>query len=55
MVIVFSSSAIDRGFADRLGQTKDCKIVIWCFSDKHKALRKKSKDCLARNQDNVSE
>jgi len=55
MVIVFSSSAIDRGFADRLGQTKNCKIGICCFSDKHKVLRKKSKDCLARNQDNVSE
>ena len=27
---------------------------ICCFSTKHAALRRKSKDCLARNQDNVS-
>ena len=31
------------------------KIGICCFSAKHEALRRKSKDCLARNQDNVSE
>ena len=55
MVIVFSQSAIDRGFADRLGQTKDCKIGICCFSAKHAALQRKSKDRLARNQNNVSE
>jgi len=29
----------------------DC---ICCFSDKHAALRRKSKDWLARNQNNVS-
>jgi len=38
-----------------LGQTKDYKIGICCFSAKHEALRRKSKDWLARNQDNVSE
>ena len=37
------------------GQTKDYTIVICCFSAKHAALRRKSKDWLARNQDNVSE
>jgi hypothetical protein len=26
-----------------------------CFSAKHATLRKKNKDCLAQNQDNVSE
>jgi hypothetical protein len=26
-----------------------------CFSAKHATLRKKNKDCLTRNQDNVSE
>jgi len=36
-------------------QTKDYKIDICCFSVKHPALRRKSKDWLARNQDNVSE
>jgi len=38
-----------------LGQTKDCKIGICCFSTKNAALRSKSKDWLARNQNNVSE
>ena len=36
-------------------QAKDCKIGICSFSAKNAALRKKSKDGLARNQDNVSE
>jgi hypothetical protein len=38
-----------------LGQTKDYKIGIYCFSTKHAALRRKTKDWLALNQDNVSE
>jgi hypothetical protein len=38
-----------------LGKTKDYKIGICCVSAKHAALRRKSKDWLARNQDNVSE
>jgi hypothetical protein len=37
------------------GQTKDYKIGICCFSTKQAALRRKSKDWLARNQNNVSE
>ena len=37
------------------GQTKNYKIGICCFSAKHAALRRKRKDWLARNQDNVSE
>ena len=37
------------------GQTKDYKIGICCFSAKHAALRRKSKDWFIRNQDNVSE
>ena len=36
-------------------QTKDYKIGICCFSAKHAALRRKSKDWLAQNQNNVSE
>jgi hypothetical protein len=39
----------------QVGQTKDYEIGICCFSAKHAALRKKSKDWLTRNQDNVSE
>ena len=42
-------------FEPRSGQTKDYKIGICCFSANHAALRRKSKDWLARNQDNVSE
>jgi hypothetical protein len=38
-----------------LGQTKDYKNGICCFSAKYAALRRKSKDWLARNQNNVSE
>jgi hypothetical protein len=35
-----------------LGQTKDYCIGICCFSAKHAALRRKSKDWLAQNQKN---
>ena len=55
MVSVLASSAVDRGFKPRSGQTKDHKIGICCFSAKHAAFRSKSRDWLARNQDNVSE
>jgi hypothetical protein len=55
MVTVLSSSAVDHVFEPRSGQTKDYKIGICCFSAKHAALRRKNKDWLARNQDNVSE
>ena len=55
MVSVLASSSVDRGFEPRSGQTKDYKIGICCFSVKHAALRRKSKDWLARNQNNVSE
>ena len=55
MDCVLASSAVDRGFEPQSGQTKDYKIDICCFSAKHAALRKKSKDWLARNQNNVSE
>ena len=55
MVCVLASSAVDRGFESQSGQTKDYKIGICCFSAKHAALRRKSNDWLARNQNNVSE
>ena len=51
----FSLSVVDHGFKYRSSQTKDYKIGIFCFSAKHAALRRKSKDWLAWNQDNVSE
>ena len=55
MVSMFTSSTVDRGFEPRSGQTKDCKLGICCFSAKHAALRRKSKDWLARYQNNMSE
>jgi hypothetical protein len=54
MVSVLAASAVDRGFRLRSDQTKDNKIGIYCFSTKHIALSRKSKDWLARNQNNVS-
>jgi len=48
------SSAVDREFEPWSGQTKDFKIRICCFSAKHAAFRRKNKDWLARNQNNVS-
>ena len=38
MVGVIASSAVDRGFEARSGQTKDYKIGIICFSAKHAAF-----------------
>ena len=55
IVSVFASSAVDRRFEPRFGQTKDYTICICCCCAKHTALRRKSKDWLAQNQNNVSE
>ena len=55
MVSVLTSSAVDRGFEPRWDPAKDYKIGIGCFSNKHAAIRCKSKDWLARNQNNMSE
>ena len=55
MVSVLALSAVGRGFEPRSGQTKDYAIGICCFSAKHAALRRKSKDGLVRNQNNVSD
>jgi hypothetical protein len=55
MVSVLPSSAVYRGFESRSGQNKDYKIGICCFSAKHAALKRKSKDWFGRNQNNVSE
>ena len=54
MVSMLALSAVDRGFEPRSGQAKDYKIVFCYFSAKHAALRRKNKNWLARNQDNVS-
>jgi hypothetical protein len=55
MVSVLTSSAVDGGFYPWLGQSKNYKIGVCCFSAKQAALRRKSKDWLTRNQNNVSE
>jgi hypothetical protein len=55
MVSMLTSSVVDRWFEPQSGQTKDYEIGICYFSAKHTALRRKSKDWLARNEDNVSE
>jgi hypothetical protein len=39
MVSVLDSSAVDRGFEPRSGQTKDYNIGICCFSAKHASFR----------------
>jgi hypothetical protein len=55
MVSVLASSVVDHGFEPQSGQTKDYKIGICCICAKHAALRRKSKDCLPRNQNNSVE
>jgi hypothetical protein len=55
MVSVLASSAIYCGYETRSCQTKEYTIGICCFSAKNASLRRKSKDWLARNQNNVSE
>jgi hypothetical protein len=50
MVSVLASSTVDRGCEPRSGQ-----IGICCFFAKNTTFRSKSKNWLARNQDNVSE
>ena len=47
-------SAVNRGFEPLSCQTKDYKIGICCFFAKHKALRRRSKNWLVLNRDNVS-
>ena len=52
MVSMLALSVIDSGFEPWSGKTKDYKIGS--FSAKHAALRRKSKDWLARNPHIVS-
>jgi hypothetical protein len=55
MVSMLTLSVVDHGFEPQSGQTKDYKIGICCFSARHIALRRKNKNWLARNQNNVCE
>jgi hypothetical protein len=47
------SGLINCGFEARSGQSKDYKIGICSISAKHALLRRKNRDWLARNEDNV--
>jgi hypothetical protein len=55
MFSVLASSVVDHGFETRSGQTNDYAITMCWFSAKQAALRRKIKDWLARNRDNMSE
>ena len=54
VVSVLASSAVDCGFEPRSGQTNNYTIYICCFSTKHAALMRESKDWSARNHNNGS-
>ena len=54
MVSVLHLNALDYEFEHRSGQIKDYEISIGCFPTLNAALRSKSKDWLARNQNYVS-
>ena len=49
LVSVLASSAVDRRFESRSGQTKDYKIDNCCYFTKHAVLRRKNKNWLAQN------
>ena len=51
---IMALSAVDCELEPWSGQTKDYKTGICSFSVKHAALRRKGKDWLAQNQNNVS-
>jgi hypothetical protein len=55
MARVLASSVVHRWFESQFGQVKDYNVGICCFSASRAALRRKSKDWLAQNWNNVSE
>jgi hypothetical protein len=55
MVSVITASVLDSGFEPRSDKRKDYKIGIYCFFAKNAALRNKSKDWMASNQNSVFE
>ena len=55
MVRVPDSSVVDRRIGLQSGQPKDYEIGMRCFSAKHAALMRKSKNRLARDQNKVFE
>ena len=55
MVSIHASGAVVCGFEPNRIKPKTIKLGFSCFSAKHVALRRKSKDWMARNQNNVSQ
>ena len=55
MIDVLAWSALGRRFESGLVEIEAYKIGICRFSAKHTSLRRKCKDWLAQNQNNVSE
>jgi hypothetical protein len=51
MVRLLASSVVDREFKPQSGQIINYKTDIFWFSANHAALRSKSKDWMAQNQD----
>jgi hypothetical protein len=54
MVSLLAVSVVDHRTEPWSSQTKDYKIGICCFTSEHTALRRKSYDWFAQNEDNVS-
>jgi hypothetical protein len=54
MISFHALTAKDSDFKSESGQTKDTTIGMLCFYAKHTSLRRKSKNGLASNQNNVS-
>ena len=54
MVSVLASSAVDRGFEPRWIKPKTMKLVFVASSLRKSAVKRKSKDWLSQNQENVS-
>jgi len=54
MLSVLASNSVDHGIERRSRQTKDYKIDIYRFFDKHTVLRSKIKDWLVQNQEMCS-
>jgi hypothetical protein len=54
MASMLTLSVVDCELEPWSGQTKDYKTGICSFSAKHAAIRRKGKDWLAQNQNNVS-
>ena len=55
MISLLALNVVNRGFEAHLGQTKYYIIDICCYSAEYASQKGRSKDCLAQNQDNMSD